>query len=84
MSYDELWSRTAAAEYNALDTSRRDQVGALVREICREPYAVGVPQRADGPARDRVAVTGDVTVHYQVDDLGEPPMVYLVRVVWRG
>lgn len=81
-AFDELWSRTAAAEYDSLDTARRDQVSALVREILRHPYGVGVPQDPDGPARDRIAATGDVTVHYQVDDLGE--MVYFVRVVWRG
>lgn len=82
MSYDDLWAASAARAVEALDAGRRDQVEALVREICREPYAVGAPQIEDGPVRDRVAVTGDVSVHFQVDDLGE--MVYVVRVERRG
>lgn len=76
--FDEIWSGAATRSFEALSVAQRDRAEALVREICRDPYGAGGPVRVDGPARDRLVVDGDITVHYQVDDIGE--LVYIVGV----
>jgi hypothetical protein len=79
--YDELWSAAAVADVQALPTAVRDQVEALVREICRDPSGRGSFEPPDVP-RTRVRDAGLLAVQYQVDELDR--LVYIRRVTWRG
>lgn len=79
--FDEVYSRTADAELNALDAAVRDQATALVREICRDPMGPLTVEALE-PPRTRVARTGRLVVYYQVDELDR--LVYIRRVIWRG
>lgn len=79
--YDEIWSRTADTDLNALDAAVRDQAAALVREICLDPMGPLTTEALE-PPRTRVARTGRLVVYFQVDELDR--LVYVRRVVWRG
>lgn len=79
--FDEIWSRTADAELNALDSAVRDQAAALVREICLDPTGPSTVESPNQP-RTRLARSGQLVVYFQVDELDR--LVYVRRVVWRG
>lgn len=80
--WEDLWSGTALAQYEALPLAARDQVDACVREIRRDPQAVGeeLPIQSGRPYFG--AQAGLVNVVYQIDEIGEA--VLIVRVVDRG
>jgi ABC-type sulfate/molybdate transport systems ATPase subunit len=81
-AFDEVWTKAADLALAALPVAARDQVEALVREICRNPMGLGWPKELDGPARDRVAVASLVAVTYQVDELER--QVHIAMVRWAG
>lgn len=76
--FDDLWSKTAGLQLDALPAPARDQIEALVREICADP--LGHPEAAGIP-RTRVAREGRATVLYQVDEIER--LVYVRGVDWR-
>lgn len=80
--WEDLWSGTALAQYEALPLAARDQVDACIREIRRDPHGAGeeLPIQSSRPYFG--AQAGLVNVVYQIDDIGEA--VLIVRVVDRG
>lgn len=78
--FDELWSGRALADLEAFPASTRDQVEALVRELCRDPLD-GATTQVPGSGQ-RVLEAGLLAVFYQVDELDR--LVYVLRAVWRG
>ena len=85
MSFDEVWTKAALADIGEVPVAGRDQIEALVREICRDPRAVGRPDLSGAGAshaEDRVAVAGPAVVFYRVID-AEDKIVYIARVRWR-
>ena len=76
--FDDLWSKTAGQQLDDLPGPVRDQIEALVREICADP--LGHPEAA-GMQRTRVARDGRATILFQVDEIEH--LVYVRGVDWR-
>jgi mRNA-degrading endonuclease RelE of RelBE toxin-antitoxin system len=77
--FDDLWSKTAGEQLDELPAAVRDQVEALVRQICADPMS---HPEAAGIRRTRVARDGRATVLFQVDELER--LVYVRGVDWRA
>ncbi len=77
--FDDLWSKTAGEQLAGLDAPVRDQIEALVRQICADPLS---HPEAAGIRRTRVARDGRATVLFQVDEL--EMLVYVRSVDWRA
>lgn len=83
-AFDEIWLKPALVDLAEIPQAGREQIETLVREMCRDPYAVGRPfvaARPDMLGRDRQVVEGLAEVHYRViDDMDR--IVYVCRALW--
>jgi hypothetical protein len=72
----------AVASLHDVPVSGRDQIEALVADVCRDP-SIGVEDLlgADDVGPARVAVAGLAVVFYQV--IEDVKIVRVVRVAWR-
>lgn len=75
--FDDLWSGSAQSALGALAPMVRDQVEALVRQVCADPLGPGTVAAPDR-GRTRMARSGRLTVYFQVDEIGE--LVYVTGI----
>lgn len=80
---EDEWTKRALDAAAALSVADRDQLEALVGEICRDPYGRGIedPALPDPLGRARVATSRRGVVFYEVVD---DDIVKITRVFWRG
>lgn len=80
---EDEWTKRALESLAAVPVGARDQIEALVNDICARPFEAGVvdPTVQDLLGRARVAIDGQATVFFEVVDA---EIVKIVRVMWRG
>lgn len=80
---EDIWTKGALESLAAIPLAARDQLEALVSEICRDPYGRGTedPESEDLLGRLRIAATRRAVVYYQVVD---EDIVRITRVYWRA
>lgn len=81
-AFDDLWSKTALSDLGQLMPHVVDQVEALVREICRDPFGPPGVKLVRDPAGAWVAEDSLLAVMYRVDEVDR--LVYVVGVEARG
>jgi plasmid stabilization system protein ParE len=79
---EDIWSKAAADDLAGLPLAARDQLEALVAEICRDPFGRGTedPAVEDLLGRMRIATSRRAVVYYQVVD---EDIIRVTRVFWR-
>lgn len=67
---EDVWTKPALDSLAAIPLAARDQIEALVAEICRDPYGRGTedPESEDLLGRMRIAAVRRAVVYYQVVD----------------
>lgn len=80
---EDVWSKAALEALSGVPLAERDQIEALVGEICRDPFGLGAddPAQPDPLGRARVAVSRRAVVFYEVVD---EDIVRVVRIFWRS
>lgn len=80
---EDEWTKRAIESLAAVPLAARDQIQALVRDICTRPFEIGAenPENPDPLGRARFVVDGRATVFYEVVD---EEIVKIVRVYWRS
>jgi plasmid stabilization system protein ParE len=80
---EDIWTKTALDSLTAVPLAGRDQIEALVADICRDPYGRGTadPESEDLLGRLRIAATRRAVVYYQVVD---EEIIRITRVYWRS
>jgi plasmid stabilization system protein ParE len=80
---EDIWTKPALDSLAAVPLAERDQLEALVAEICRDPYGRGTadPESEDLLSRLRIAATQRAVVYYQVVD---DDIIRVTRVHWRA
>ena len=80
-SYDDVWSGSALKALALLPEHTRDQVEALVADVCRDPRAPRFPHVRTQPGY-QVASAGPVAVLFEVGVLDN--LVRITAVHWMG
>lgn len=80
---EDVWTKRALESLAQVPLAARDQIQALVGDICASPHEVGAVDltSSDLLGRARVAVDGRATVFFEVVD---EEIVRIVRVYWRA
>lgn len=80
---EDVWTKAALDSLAGVPLAERDQIEALVSEICRDPYGRGTedPEVEDLLGRMRIAVSRRAVVYYQVVD---DDVIKITRVFWRA
>lgn len=80
---EDEWTKNARELLAATPLAARDQIEALVNDICTRPNDIGwVDPEADDPLeRARFVIDGRATVFYEIVD---QDIVKIVRVYWRS
>lgn len=80
---EDVWTKAALDSLAGVPLAERDQIEALVAEICRDPYGRGTadPEVEDLLGRMRIAVSRRAVVYYQVVD---DDVIKITRVFWRA
>jgi hypothetical protein len=80
---EDIWTKLALEAAASLPLAERDQLEALVGEICRDPFGRGIedPALPDPLGRARVATARRAVVFYEVVD---EDIVRITRVFWRS
>lgn len=78
---EDHWSKSAIDQWNQLPGHLKDQVEALVRDICRDPEG---PLARKVPNRDRTwaAEISEVAVYYKISRGKD--FILIDEIAWRG
>lgn len=80
---EDVWTKRALESLAQVPLGARDQIQALVSDICDRPNETGTVDLTSSDLLDRarVAVDGRATVFFEVVD---DEIVRIVRVYWRA
>ena len=80
---EDIWTKPALDSLAAVPLAERDQIEALVGDVCRDPYGRGTedPESEDLFGRLRIAATRRAVVYYQIVDAD---IIRVAKVCWRA